>query len=153
LKELLGSNALSQFSSGDPTQALSYLRGASKDVKAVGTETINGVKATHYVGTIDTATALAKLSGALKQLAKASLSKVPTIPFDAYLDDEGRLVRMTQKTTVPGSELTNGMEVHVQMTMDLTDFGTPVSVTAPPLSQTVDGRQLLNNLANLTGSN
>ena len=46
-------NSLSQASSGDPSQALQFLRGAGADMVEVGKEQVRGEAVTHYRGTVD----------------------------------------------------------------------------------------------------
>lgn len=147
LKELLGGNSsLSQLGNSDPSQALQMLRGAGADVQALGPVTVGGVPTTHYKGTISTQAALAKVPPAVRATVGKAFAGIRSIPFDAYLDDQGRLRRMVERITLPASAATGGQALSVTTTIDLSDFGVPVRVTIPPASQTVDGSQLLNSL-------
>jgi hypothetical protein len=135
----------------DPTQALAYLEKASDDVKNLGAETVNGVSTTHYHATIDLGKSVdnAKVPPALrekvKQLWHRGGEAAPTIPADAWIDGEGRLVRMT--TTVDTAAMVGGASgasgiggalPTVTTTLNLSNFGEPVHVEAPPADQVID---------------
>ena len=141
-----GTNPLSQLGNSDPTTALETLKGVSHDVREVGTAEVRGTQTTHYRGTIDVAGAIDQAPAALKEKVQEALGQVKQLPFDAYLDDEGRLRRFVQHVTLPASDTTGGQPVSADSTFDLYDFGTPVDITPPPASQTVDGSALLDRL-------
>ena len=105
------------------------------DVTEVGTETVNGAEATHYSATVDPA----KLSGLVKALgahadAAAALGTA-RIPVDVWIDGQGRLVRLTESFTATVNKTTVAEAVRI----DLTDFGTPVTVTAPAGAMDMSG--------------
>jgi hypothetical protein len=132
-------------SSTDPTAGLQALLAISNDVKRVGTETIRGAVTTHYRGTYDLKAAAAKVHGIAKRLLESTLaSGAPTIvPFDAYIDGNGRLRKLDQSFSMTSPKLP-GQKVHVQSTLELYDFGLAVSVQKPTATQ--DGTALLNAL-------
>lgn len=110
---------------------------ASKDVRTVGQETIDGVSTTHYQGTFALSEALAKLGTtqrdeAQKVFGQAGLDK---LNFNLWIDGK-QLPRRIVMTTPPGSKLT------MNSTMDYTAFNVPVAVKAPPKSQVADGSKL-----------
>lgn len=121
-----------------PTNYLEYLRGIGSTVRVEGTEAVRGVYTTRYGTTVDLGRAAAH-AGTPEQ--KAALQKLlgqihfPAIPLTAWIDDAGRLRRMrmvmdlgsvTQKLGAPA-----GVDLKIDMTFELYDFGAPVSVTAP----------------------
>jgi hypothetical protein len=120
-----------------PASALSYLRGSSK-VEEVGSESVDGVETTHYKVTVDLERAAARSSGsdreALKRLIQAG--GVKTLPVDVWIDgkDYVRKVQYAQR-------IGNGKAVKI--TMNLHDFGSPVSVKPPPAGSVVDLMQAL----------
>jgi hypothetical protein len=131
--------------SADPTQQLATLVGVS-DVQTVGQDTVRGDAVTHYRGTIDVDKALAKLSGAAKDLAQKTFkaSGLTELPFDAYVDAQGRMRKYTQELDLK----VNGHPAHTSTDVQFYDFGTPVSVVAPPAAEVKDGSPLLAALKN-----
>jgi hypothetical protein len=122
-----------------PASALSYLRGSS-NVREVGSESVDGVDTTHYKVTVDLERAAAKSTGAerqsLNRLIHASGTK--KLPVDVWVDAKGyvRKVVYSQKA---------GASKAVHITMNLHDYGAPVTVKPPPASATVDLMQALGN--------
>ncbi|WP_411084561.1 hypothetical protein [Streptomyces sp. cmx-18-6] len=112
----------------DPMAAAELLRGAA-DVTYVGKSELSGVTVHHYRGVADlgrAARAASPLSrGALSAAAKG-FSK-DAVPFDAYLDEEGRLRKVRHRF----SFASEGPEVSVVSTLLLYGFGAPVTVTLP----------------------
>jgi hypothetical protein len=135
--------------STDPASGLQALQGVSSDVRKVGSEKVRGAETTHYKGTYDVQAALAKLTGPAKQMLTKALSAtdLKSVPFDAYVDDAGRMRKFVQtfSTTVKGQQITSNT------TLELFDFGTPVDVTAPPAAQVKDGGTLLAALKTSAG--
>jgi hypothetical protein len=122
---------LQQAGSQDPTKALQMLESVGNVSKA-GTATIDGVDTTEYSGTIDVQKAAAALGPEVeKVLAQSSIT---TIPVDVWIGSDGLVRRMHD--TISYTE--NGMQATTDLTLDLTDFGTQVTVTPPPADQTVD---------------
>ena len=116
-----------------PTEVLAQLRG-SKDTQKVGTETIDGVRTTHYRGTADVQEALgrapAKQRKALQRLldeAKAHGVDAASRTFDVWVGDDGLVRRLTEQVGSVG---------HVTMTFS--DYGEPVQIEAPAADDTVD---------------
>lgn len=127
-----------------PTDSGNVLLAAGNDVSKVGTETVRGDRTTHYKGTISLeGEQFAKLGGLVKKsLQKLIDSGVRTVPFDAWIDEQGRLRKLVQVLKVTAE----GQTADVSSTFEIYDFGTKVSVTAPPADQVKDGSQLLKGL-------
>lgn len=125
----------------DPTSSFGALAGVSDGVKKVGAETLRGAATTHYAGSVDVQKAVAALTGVQKDLVQKSLvaNGVTTVPFDAYLDAEGRLRKFVEHVTLTRS----GQKAESTTTVELYEFGTKVVVTAPPAAQVKDGAPLL----------
>lgn len=119
----------------DPAQMLSMLRATSGKVDDLGTETIDGTTTTHYRATVDLAKA-AKLKGVSSQaLQKLTGNGAPsTIPEDVWVGSDGlvRQLRISFATT------TDGVPLHLAMTMDLSNYGTAATITAPPSTDVFD---------------
>ncbi len=141
LSDLVGT---SLADSANPSESTAILLSADNNVTKVGDDTVRGAKATHYKGAIPiTKERLAKQSGLVKGATQKLLdSGVTSLPFDAWLDSEGRLVKMTETVDIT----VKGVKAHVVTSMERFAFGTPVNVVAPPLSEQQDGAQILAGL-------
>jgi hypothetical protein len=130
--------------SADPTAALQALVGAGV-VEEVGEEEVRGVPTTRYQGTYDVRDALAVAQGPAKAILETALagSQLVLVPFDAYLDSEGRLVKYQQRVELPAGPETGGQVVTSVLTLELFDFGAPVSVVPPPPEAVKPGGPLL----------
>ncbi|MEE1755547.1 hypothetical protein [Streptomyces sp. SP18CS02] len=113
----------------DPAAAVELLLGA-RQVTYVGEEELAGVAVTHYRGTADIGhaarAASSQVRGALAAAAKGFTKD--TVPFDVYLDREGRLRKVRHQF----SFVNEGRMVAVASTTLLYEFGIPVEVTLPP---------------------
>lgn len=125
---------------------LAALRGLG-DVTTVGTESLDGADTTHYRATIDPSKVAGSLAGlgglsGLRDLGgltgPTGAGTASTIPVDLWVDGEGRAVRMTQTLAGEGAE-------KVTWQIDLSDFGAPLSVTAP--AGAIDVGALLGDIA------
>lgn len=125
----------------DPTSSFGSLSGVTDAVTKVGAEQVRGESTTHYKGVVDVQQALAKLTGVAKDLVQKSLvaNGVKTLPFDVYLDSQGRLRKYVQHLTAT----VKGQPTDSTTTVELYDFGTKVDVPVPPASQIKDGAPLL----------
>jgi hypothetical protein len=124
----------SQF---QPSDLLSLLNGEGATIRKVGSESINGVTATHYHVTIDLAEALQK-SGFTSPLLSSVASKLKTVSDDVWIGKDGlvRRIRASYNLAV------RGKQVHGDVSMDLYDYGAHVSIAAPPDSAVFDATQL-----------
>lgn len=121
--------------SQDPAKALQLLQSVGTVSKS-GTATLDGVDTTEYSGTIDVQKAAAALGPAESKLL--AQSKVTSIPVEVWIGSDGLVRRM--HTTLSASA--HGMQAVSDLTLSLSDFGTPVTITPPPASQTLDITQL-----------
>ncbi|MGC4905775.1 hypothetical protein ACLQ2J_08625 [Streptomyces cyaneofuscatus] len=118
----------------DPMAAAELLRGAA-DVTYEGKSELAGVTVHHYRGVADLNRAARAASpqsrGALSAAAKG-FSK-DAAPFDAYLDEEGRLRKVRHRFSFAseGREGQEAAEVTVVSTLLLYGFGAPVTVKLP----------------------
>ncbi|QGZ50099.1 hypothetical protein GPZ77_18585 [Streptomyces sp. QHH-9511] len=112
----------------DPAVAAELLRGAQQ-VTYVGEVELAGVRVRHYRGVADLAmaarTASPQVRGALAAAAKGFAKDA--VPFDAYLDAEGRLRKVRHQFSFANQ----GRTVAVASTTLLYGFGTPVDVRLP----------------------
>jgi hypothetical protein len=114
-----------------PASALSYLRGSGK-VREVGRESIDGAETTHYKVTVDLEKAVARsdttTQEALRRVIKAS--GVKTLPIDVWVDGKGYVRKVQYAQRAAGKD--------VKVTMNLHDYGKPVTVKPPPADSVVD---------------
>ncbi|WP_432524868.1 LppX_LprAFG lipoprotein [Kineococcus sp. SYSU DK006] len=111
-------------SSMDPTKTLEQLQAVADDVREVPAETVRGVQAKGYAGTIDVAKAMELLPPEQRTAdAAAAAEQIGDIPFTLYVDEQNRPVRMTEQVTVEGTTM--------DVTMDYYDWGSDVDVAAP----------------------
>lgn len=131
--------------STDPVAVLQALDGVGT-VTTVGTERVRDVETTHYSGEYDVAQALAKAQGAAKLILKTTLQTAQRVPFDVYLDQQGRVVKFEQRVQLPASAQTGGQPLVSTFLLELFDFGTPVNVSVPPADMVRDGAMLAESL-------
>lgn len=116
----------------DPSRALELLKSVSGPVTVVGSETLpeDATPSTHYRATVD----LAKVAAAAPSVSA---------PADLWLDAEGRLRKLTLSIDLSTVHLPDGAprgpsRATGVATLELTDYGKPVTVTAPPADQVGD---------------
>lgn len=121
----------------DPATQLSALL-ASKAVAKVGTETVQGQQTTHYSGTLNADQFLqnSASAGQLSATQAASLKSllqsggVTTETIDVWVASSGLPVQVKVDAHTAAGES--------DVTMDLSDWGAPVQVSAPPASEVTD---------------
>jgi len=113
---------------------------ASKDVRKVGEETVNGVKTTHYTGSITVAEAMNKLNANTRAQMQKIYQEIGAtkVNFDLWAD--GQQLPRKLITRVPTSQTGT-----VTATMIYQDYGKPVTVSAPPADQVGDLHGLTGN--------
>ena len=156
--------AASQFGgfggSMDPSAYAALFAGAVH-VAERGTEEINGVETTHYVGTIDLAKAIEgfadtftedvdrktakQLEAAFGQLEDLGLGR---IPFEAWIDAHG-LLRRESLAMDFGALIPGAGDASMEMTVDFSDFGEPIEIEIPKPSEVTD---VTGELADQAGS-
>jgi len=102
---------------------------ASKDARAVGTQTIDGVSTTHFTGSYPIAAGLAKLPASERALAQKGVQTLglKTVRFNVWIDGQ----HQTRKVVVTET----GSVETIRVAMQVTGINQPVSVTLPPASQ------------------
>ncbi|MEW2624286.1 hypothetical protein [Streptomyces sp. NPDC048106] len=123
----------------DPYVAAEVLRGTRR-ASYVGRTEVGGTPVRHYRGTADLAHAARYAPADVRNSLAAAAKGFATaeVPFDAYLDDQGRLRKLRQRFSfVNGRQQT---PVAVTSTTLLYDFGTPAVVDLPPERDIYAGR-------------
>ena len=117
-----------------PSSGLKFLDSLSGDPENLGTETVNGQRATHYRGTLD----YEKLADTIEdEKVKAQLAKLGPVPVDVWIDGDDNVVKLHTKLDAAAfsSAVSDGS---VELTMTISDIDEPVVVEAPPADQVVD---------------
>ncbi|MCT9003683.1 hypothetical protein [Streptomyces rhizosphaerihabitans] len=123
----------------DPYAAAELLRGA-RAVTYVGKTELAGIPVRHYRGTADLDIAARDASEGQRPALRAAAKGFATaeVPFDAYLDDQGRLRKVRHRFS-----FVNGQRkgtVAVASTILLYDFGSPAAVRLPDSSDIYTGK-------------
>jgi hypothetical protein len=116
-----------------PVFDFALLRGVSAaTVKYVGQSTVNGTAVAHYTGTLDLASAAGQAAEPIKSelLAAAHSFSQQDVAFDAYLDAQGELRRVTAHFSFPAAAPAHG-QVAITAITDLFSLNAPVTVAAP----------------------
>jgi hypothetical protein len=147
----LGTSGSSSFlgaSNQNPAEAFELLKKVAS-VTEVGHETLDGVATTHYRADVDVESALTQAgapASALEAVKSAGLGD--TIPVDVWVGDDDGYIR---KFTISYDAAAMGQTLNGEMTMTLSDYGSDVSVEAPPSDQVFDATSLVSGLASLGG--
>ncbi|MGW4908482.1 hypothetical protein [Streptomyces sp. NPDC004270] len=123
----------------DPFAAAELLLG-TRTATYLGRTEVAGAEVRHYRGTADLAAA-ARAASAGNRPALAAAAKgfaTAEVPFDAYLDDQGRIRKLRQRFSFL-NDSSKGT-VAVASTTLLYDFGTPVDVKLPRSRDIYAGR-------------
>ncbi|WP_172386854.1 hypothetical protein [Streptomyces sp. MNP-20] len=110
----------------DPLVAAELLRGA-RQVTYVRETRVDDVAVRHYRGVAELAGAVPGASAPYRDALRAAVAKGFSkggVPFDAYLDEQGRLRKLRHRFQVANAE--------VASTMSLYGFGAPVRLRLPP---------------------
>ncbi len=114
----------------DPAAALQALAQDGNKTTDLGSSTIDGVAVEGYDVHLDAATLKADIAKenlpSWMQDAVASVSN-PDVDYKVYVDNSGQLVRMTTETTATVS----GLSVDEGISMDFSNYGATVNVSAP----------------------
>ncbi|MFD0902240.1 DUF6612 family protein [Actinomadura sediminis] len=131
---------LQQSQQMDPVQNMKKLT-ASKDVREVGKENVNGVETTHYSGTYKLADAIAELPAEQQDAARAAIAQtgMESMKFDVWVD--GQQLPQKMAMTTPSSAAGA-----MSMTMTYRDYGKPVQIAAPPAGQVTDMAEMMQGM-------
>ncbi|MFE7955434.1 DUF1396 domain-containing protein [Streptomyces sp. NPDC057413] len=126
----------------NPAADSTFLDG-SKDVKKVGSETVEGVRTTHYAGTVTLADLKASLTGkdqATREKRQKSVDQYDKLGIDAF----------TMDLWIDGEQHTKQFRMRgdadkgpLDMTVTFLDLNKPVTVTAPPAKDVADFEQMM----------
>lgn len=103
---------------------------ASKDVKSVGTESVNGEDTTHYSGTFPTDAAVQLLPADKQEQAKENVGDLKDVKFDIWVGSDGLPRKLALNGSKDGSTL--------DATLFFKGFNEPVNIQTPPADQVGD---------------
>jgi hypothetical protein len=121
-----------------PADSLALLR-SSGEFTEVGEETVEGVETTPYHGTVDLQKAAAAKGIGGQALQHLLELGAPTLyPADVWIGKDGYVRQFKSKYDMSSG----GQAMSVSMTMGMSDYGTPVEVSAPPSDEVFDATEL-----------
>jgi hypothetical protein len=126
----------------DPAAVLRALSQDGNTATDIGPSTINGVPVEGYAVRVDAAAIQKDIAQEnLPAWLQQELQHVsnPSVDYKVYIDGSGLLTRLTTVTT----ETVSGQAVSENFTIDFSDYGVPVNVTAPPADEVAPFRSLL----------
>jgi len=122
----------------NPVLLVRLLHGAlAGSIKSVGTDTVDGVSATHYVLNLDPSQLVSDLpskqqNDVLKQLGANGVSTNAVVPSDVWLDSSGLPRRI--KLQIP-QFIDRGDSASLTATIDFKSFGGPVAIGLPGVDE------------------
>ena len=118
------SQLLQNVQNNNPQQQAKMLT-ASKNVRSLGTHTIDGVRTTEYTGSYTTASALAMLSPSQRKVLGPELTQLTgPIRFSDWIDAQHQVRRTVITESVSGQQIT--------LTTNTTAINQPVNIKLPP---------------------
>jgi hypothetical protein len=118
---------LQDVQNGNPLEQTQVLATA-KDVRADGTQVVDGVQTTRYAGSISPAAALKAISPSLRTSLAPMLNLISgDITFTVSIDGQHQVRRLVESETASGER--------INVTMNITSVNQPVHITLPPASQ------------------
>ena len=118
------SQLLQNVQNGNPV-AQTRLLAAAANVRAVGTQVVDGVSTTHYTGSFAASSALAKLSPSLRSELAPLLKLVSgDIRFGVWIDAQHVARKITEVYTISGDTM--------NVTANVTAVNQPVHIVLPP---------------------
>jgi len=133
---------IQQPGSQDPRQLLAQMKNTAGEIERVGTEEVRGVETTHYKGDVDLRKAIDQAPPDKRDEAERSIEKIIDItgaegfPMEVWVDDDKlvRKLRMQMKLNNPAF----GGEMDMDMSMELFDYGTQVTIDVPAEDEAKD---------------
>jgi hypothetical protein len=121
-----------QLGANDPSAILEQMKTSSAKVETIGEEDIRGIATTHYQATIDIEKFYRDRNAVVDETKFVVLLKQYTGPLtvDAWIDETGLVRRIHE--TIPMKA------APIDVVMEFSDFGTPVSISLPADADVVD---------------
>jgi hypothetical protein len=148
----------SALGSNDPSSGLKYLSAIKGNPRVVGHDQIDGVDTTHYTFTVDLRAYMDRAARASKAMGSSLTGSaveqlgrfvdLKKLPAAAWLDGDGRVRRFV--LTIGASQ--GGESFKAVSTITFSHFDEPVSVSAPPPSDTIPFSRFPNFLTEMSPS-
>lgn len=137
ISRTLGASLRQLKQNGDPSQILEQFSGAGM-ITGKADEQLNGKATKRYSLTIDVKkVAASQTDPDLKQMIDQALQTgVDTFPMQVWLDQENLPLRTT--VDVPFKNPNTQQAENVKISIDYSDWGKPVEISAPPAEQVGD---------------
>jgi hypothetical protein len=122
---------LQQAQQADPSSQIKQLT-ASNDIRQVGSETVDGVKTTHFAGTLTPDEMISRVPPAMQDQVRQSyqLLGLSSTQMDVWADANSLPVRIKAAMTTSGGP--------INMQVDYSGYNKPVTVAAPPADEVGD---------------
>jgi hypothetical protein len=153
-----------------PSSGIELFKGLGTTGTVVGHETIRGIATTHYRTTLEPPKTPGALGPGLIPMFGASMGGPSSTPVDVWVDDEGRLAKMT--VTYDLTQVMKGFasgpfpkafpdvspspgdrfKFFSTMTFEIYDYGAPVSIVVPPADQVTDAANVPDPAPDVTSS-
>jgi hypothetical protein len=131
-------------SPGNPSEILGSFEDAGATVEVIGSESVNGVAATHYRVVFDTETLLAEATPEeLAQLESQGPIPVDSLPMDVWISDDGLVVRFVME--IDGDSVETDPEEsfgHMSMRYDMFELNSAITIEQPPPGEVTDVEDL-----------
>lgn len=119
----------------DPTELMEKFDEEGASIEEIGTETVNGVEATHYRITLDPE-AMDLSAEEEAELADSGVLTTGTIPMDIWISEEGYMARMIMVIDATELDPASGEDFETMtMTYDVFDVNAGVVIEEPPADQ------------------
>ncbi len=121
-----------QLGGNDPSAVLEQMKASSAKVETIGKEDIQGLTTTHYQATIDIEKIYRDRNAVVDETKFAALLKNYSGPLtvEAWIDGAGLVRRIHQTIPLKAAP--------IDIVMEFSDFGTPVSISLPADADVVD---------------
>ena len=134
--------------SNHAVQDLGHLRSVVR-VTTLGEERVRGARTTRYRATVDL-TRAAESSSAERRGVRGLASRLglTSIPVEVWLDDQQRVRRLAQTLDLSDAPRSQDLAAgplprRVEVSLELFDFGLPVTITIPPAEDVADADDLV----------
>jgi hypothetical protein len=144
-----GSGASGSLSAqGNPAEMLRMLSQRGNTVTPIGASTVNGVAVQGYAVTISADKIRSELNTVPDWLrSAASAVGFKSIDYKVYIDDQGLL----RRTTISMGMTAEGTAVTMDESLDFSDYGSSVNVSAPPADQVISLQQFAQDAQQTAG--
>lgn len=120
----------------DPTHMIDEVKSAGT-ITQTTQEQVNGVQTTHYAINVSVAKLAQTMTDNPTEQQALSTVKVPTVPFDLWVDSANLPVRLVS-TIFEDSSVTTGKAEQVTTTTNYSQWGEQITINTPPADQVTE---------------